>query len=257
MIGVSAFVACSVYDESLRRGENSAQVGGAAGADGGASSAAAGTVAGGGAGHAAGGDQLDAGAPGAAGDAGEPATAGTTGGGGAANGGTAGVASPGGTGGVPASGGNGGATAGAGGGGIELAVAKPTTASTQQPANPSTSGNDGQIGTRWSATTGTLPQWWRVDLGDNHVLSQVSVQFENADRKYTYLVETSSNDTAYTTQASVDSGVGQVQTVQLPGNVSARYVRITVTATVPGVDPTTGASRPTWASFGEVSVLGT
>ena len=52
-------------------------------------------------------------------------------------------------------------------------------------------------------------------------------------------------------------GTGAVQLVPLPGNVSARYVRITCTSTVPGVDPSTGASRPTWASFWEVSVLGT
>jgi hypothetical protein len=138
----------------------------------------------------------------------------------------------------------------------ELAVGKPTSAFTQQPANPSASGNDGQSATRWSATTAALPQWWRVDLGASHTLTQVSVQFEFPDRKYTYTVETSADDSLYTTQAGVADGVGAVQVVPLPSHVSARYVRITCTSTVPGVDPVSGAARPTWMSFWELSVLG-
>lgn len=149
-----------------------------------------------------------------------------------------------------------GGAAGTAGAASELGLGKATTASTQQPANPSGAGNDGQLATRWSATTAALPQWWRVDLGASHTLTQVSVQFEFADRKYTYAVETSADDASYTTQANVVDGIGAVQAVPVPGNVSARYVRITCTSTVPGVDPSTGAARPTWASFWEVSVLG-
>ena len=118
------------------------------------------------------------------------------------------------------------------------------------------SANDGQSTTRWSATTAALPQWWRVDLGASHTLTKVSVQFEFPDRKYTYAVETSSDDSNYTVRANVVDGIGELQTVPIPGQVSARYVRITCTSTVPGTDPSTGASRPTWASIGEVSVLG-
>ncbi len=86
-------------------------------------------------------------------------------------------------------------------------------------------------------------------------MTQVSLQFENADRKHTYLVETSVNDTVYTTQATTTDGTGATQVAPMPSNVSARYVRITVTGTVPGVDAM-GNPRPTWASFWEVSVLG-
>ncbi len=262
----SALLGCSVYDDSLRQGPGVAPVAGVGGADDGSSGASSGTDAGGRAGTSAGGDLVDAGAPGASGDSGELPIAGASNGGGAgkASGGGAGKASGGSGGGVvtggsagtSASGSSGGGTAGAAGAAHELAVGKPSTAYTSQPANPSGSGNDGQIITRWSATTAALPQWWRVDLGESHLLTQVSLQFENADRKYTYSVDTSQNDTAYTTQAMVDAGVGAVQVVPMPANVSARYVRITVTATVPGVDAM-GNPRPTWASFWEVSVLGT
>jgi hypothetical protein len=87
-------------------------------------------------------------------------------------------------------------------------------------------------------------------------LTQVSLQFEHADRAYSFSVETSADDSAYTKQATVNGGTGAVQMVPMPSNVSARYVRITVTGAVPGVDPTTGAARPTWASLWEVSLLG-
>ena len=273
---------CSVYDESLRQGSSVAPSAGAA--DGGSNSASAGSEAGGsggnstaGAGTAAGGGLGDAGAQSAGGDSGEAGDS-NVGGAGAPKGGAGGAVGSAGSAGR-ASGGSGGASAGSAGAGnagsghsgtgnagagnagagaiVELGVAKPTTASSQQSANPSSSGNDGQTGTRWSANAAALPQWWRVDLGETHRLTKVSVRFEFSDRKYTYAVETSLDDVSYTAQANVVDGVGSIQPVPIPGNVSARYVRITCTNTVPGVDPSTGAARPTWASFWEVSVLGT
>ena len=270
-IGVAnGALACSVYDESLRQGSEAPFAaggadGGGSGAPAGAGGAGTGSGAGagassGGAGTSIGGDLVDAGAPGTAGDSSEPtAGAAPAGGAGGANGGTGGVvASAGAAGMLPSGGSNGGggATGAGGAAATELGLGKPTTASTQQPANPSGSGNDAQIATRWSATTAAVPQWWRVDLGANHSVTQVSVQFEFADRKYTYAVETSTDDASYTARANVVDGIGAVQVVPIPGNVSARYVRITCTSTVPGVDPMTGTSRPTWVSFWELSVLG-
>ena len=259
LVGLAvAMHACSVYDESLKQGDGLAPTAGTA--DGGSSASSGadlgggmGTLPSGGTGNIAGGDAIDAGAPGNGGDAGESSNGGSSNGGRAgAAGGSGGVVVAAGSAGVSTSGGN----AGTAGAASELSFGKASSASTQQPANPSTSGNDGQTTTRWSATTATLPQWWRVDLGASHTLSQVSVQWEFADRKYTYAVETSADDSAYTTQANVVDGIGAVQVVPIPNHVSARYVRITCTSTVPGVDPMTGASRPTWASVWEVSVQG-
>jgi len=279
LVGLAvAMHACSVYDESLKQGDGLAPTAGTA--DGGSSASSGadlgggmGTLPSGGTGNIAGGDAIDAGAPGNGGDAGESSNGGSSNGGssnggssnggssngGSSNGGRAGAA--GGSGGVVVAAGSAGVStsggnAGTAGAASELSFGKASSASTQQPANPSTSGNDGQTTTRWSATTATLPQWWRVDLGASHTLSQVSVQWEFADRKYTYAVETSADDSAYTTQANVVDGIGAVQVVPIPNHVSARYVRITCTSTVPGVDPMTGASRPTWASVWEVSVQG-
>src|SRR6478609_1888378 len=261
-----ALHACSVYDESLKQGDGLAPTAGSADAGSGASSGvdaggSAGTPMSGGTGNVAGGNGGDAGTPSSGGDAGEPSSGGTTNGGsstggraGAASAGSGGLVAAAGSAGTSVSGGAG--NPGTAGAASDLSLGKASTASTQQPANPSPSGNDGQTTTRWSATTAALPQWWRVDLGASHTLSQVSVQFEFPDRKYTYAVETSTDDSAYATQANVVDGMGAVQVVPIPNQVSARYVRITCTSTVPGVDPVTGASRPTWMSFWEVSVQG-
>jgi len=280
IVGVA--VACSVYDESLRRGSGLTPL---EGGDGAVLGGGAGTPSSGGTDSAAGGGSVDAGAPGHGGDSSEPAKGGSSNGGGAGNAsggragaasggsggafasaGSAGTAVNGGSGGRAGNGGSGGAALNGGTGGMggslatagstfELALNKSSTASTAQPANPTTSGNDGQTSTRFSATSATLPQWWRVDLGASHALAQVAIQFEFPDRKYTYAVETSLDDVAYTSQANVTDGIGTVQTVAIPNHAAARYVRITVTSTVPGVD-SSGASRPTWMSFWEVSVQG-
>jgi hypothetical protein len=165
-------------------------------------------------------------------------------------GGTAGdAAGTGGTGGMPA---NGGATAGGSAGALqELAIGKPVTASSQQPGNEPVNGNDNDTTTRWCASGGTFPQWWRVDLGASHQLSEVSIRFEHSDRTYSYVIETSPNDAVYTQQITA-SGTGVVQTVDLPVGVSARYVRITITGAV----PTSVNGNGTWASFYELSLTG-
>jgi F5/8 type C domain-containing protein len=282
----SAVLSCAVYDESLRQGSSagatagspdgghssadggrSSADGGHSSVDGGRSNASAGARNPGGGGHTSAGGAgtsmagatTHGGAPNTGGYSGEPkAGASNVGGAGSASGGSGGIeASAGNAGTLPSAGSSSYAgTAGVPGSVSELAVGKPSSAFTQQSANPSSSGNDGQTATRWSASTAALPQWWRVDLGASHVLTKVSVQFEFPDRKYTYAVETSADDSSYTAQANVTDGTGAVQVIAMPSLVSARYVRITCTGTVPGVDPSTGASRPTWMSFWELSVLG-
>lgn len=131
----------------------------------------------------------------------------------------------------------------------DLSSKKPATASSEQTGKESASGNDGDSATRWCAKVGTLPQWWRVDLGATHSLKEFKVSFEYADRKYSYDVETSADDAAYTLQVRT-SGTAALQSGLFPAGVSARYVRITVTSTDSSVSPT-------WASFFEFVVTGT
>ena len=67
-----------------------------------------------------------------------------------------------------------------GGGDVLLSQGKPVTASSSQSGNPATNGNDGSLSTRWAASSGSYPQWWRVDLGANHALHTVVIDWLNA-----------------------------------------------------------------------------
>lgn len=172
----------------------------------------------------------------------------------AAAGAAAGGVSGGGLGGSVNGGSSGSAGSGAAGAGAtwsELAIGKAVKASSEQPSNEAPHGNDNAPLTRWCAAVPALPQWWRVDLGAPRALHAYAIRFEHSDRLYTYQVESSLDDVMYTSRASIVSGTGAVQSGLFPASLSARYVRITVTSTVP-----LDAARQTWASFYELSVTG-
>jgi len=255
------YASCNVYDPSLLPGAGA--LGGAAGDSRAGNEGLAGVPASsGGAGSGAGGL---GGSPfpsnGAGG--GDGATAGTSpGSGNNGGGGTGSVddggASAGGEGGVP------GAAGGAGGGGGdggeptvstpgELALGKSALASSTQTNNDPFKGNDGDVATRWCASQGVFPQWWRVDLGQAHALQSFSVRFEYYNRTYSYVIETSPDDVTYTAVpgTTATDAVGAVQSGVFPSGTSARYVRITITNAGPDENP-----KLTWASFYEFSLIG-
>jgi len=109
------------------------------------------------------------------------------------------------------------------------------------PAN----GNDGLLTTRWAAANNTYPQWWQVDLGTSHSLSQVVINWYNSSsRAYQYQIETSNDNVTFTT---VVDQTARTSTGDSTDNFSAtgRYVRITVTGVIGGG----------WASFWESQVM--
>ena len=254
VVSVTVTTACSVYDTALLGSEpspngvsgdgpfNTAGVAGSpspaeGGAGTGGVSSGLGAAGDGGAsdaGNSAGGDSFGGA---------EPQTGGASTGGSAANGG-------GGLGGKAGSGGKGGS-----GGNtttlVELGKGKSVTASSQQTENAASQGNDGDTATRWAATSGSFPQWWRVDLAAVHQVSQISLRFEHPDRTYSYTIETSNDDAVYTLQRTAN-GTGVTQNLTLPAGVTARYVRVTVTNGL----PLTVNGNGTWASFWECSLLG-
>jgi fibronectin type 3 domain-containing protein len=132
-------------------------------------------------------------------------------------------------------------------GGVLLSQAQPVTASSFQTGNEVAKGNDGNLTTRWAASGPSYPQWWRVDLGASHSLSQVVINwYSSSSRAYKYKIETSSNDVTYTT---IVDKTGNTTNGDTTDNFTAtgQYVRITVTA----VTPTGG-----YASFYECKVYG-
>jgi hypothetical protein len=133
---------------------------------------------------------------------------------------------------------------------IELAQNKPAIASSEQTSrgNLAPRGNDGSAFTRWSAAGPETPTWWRVDLGAPHWLSRIEIDWEFA-RPYGYLIEISDDDVTYVTAVdrSLSSDATQNQSAVM--SISARYVRVTVTAVI--------AFPITYPGFWEVRVFGT
>ena len=130
---------------------------------------------------------------------------------------------------------------------VLLSQGKPVTASSYQSGNDPADGNDGNSGTRWSASGSSYPQWWRVDLGSVRPIKQAAIEWYNgASRAYKYKIEISNNGTNYT--LLVDK-TGNTVIGNFPDNftATARYVRITST----GVAPSGG-----WASFWECKIYG-
>jgi hypothetical protein len=286
-------LSCSVYDTDLLSGRGVSQ-GGDAGADlpdasagrlpagnGGAEASEAGRS--GEQGQALGGSSY--GGDASAGEAGafEPESGGRNGNGGSGgasgnggrsgasgNGGRSGASGNGGRGGASGSGGrsgasgNGGNGAGSGAsvGGIgggppvvkEWAKNKNATASSTESGHDVAKGNDGDNSTRWCAVSAAMPQWWRVDLGAAHELTQVEIKFEHPARKYSYVVETSLNDSVFIQRAKVDAA-GDTQTIDMPAGVFTRYLRVTVNAGASFTDGN-GTVYPTWASFWELRAYG-
>ncbi|MER5741069.1 MULTISPECIES: glycosyl hydrolase family 8 [unclassified Streptomyces] len=82
---------------------------------------------------------------------------------------------------------------------------------------------DGSATTRWASLEGVDPQWIRIDLGANHTLSRVKLNWEAAYAK-TYRIQTSADGSTWTDAYSTTTGDGAVDDLALSG--SGRYVRM-------------------------------
>ena len=126
-----------------------------------------------------------------------------------------------------------------------LALNKPAFASSEQADHPTQAGNDGDFATRWCAASGSVPQWWEVDLGGATAITNTQVIWEFG-YAYQYAIKVSSNHTNWTTV--VDKTANFTPAKENSDNFSAtgRYIRIVVT----------GLQPRSWASFYEFRVSG-
>jgi beta-glucosidase len=108
---------------------------------------------------------------------------------------------------------------------IELARNQPTTSSGNEDNTLYAPGFavDGSTSTRWSSAF-LDNQWWQVDLGSAKQVNQVTINWEAAYASQ-YRIQTSTDGTTFTTQATVNITAPGTQTTSFP-TVSARYVRI-------------------------------
>jgi beta-galactosidase len=130
-----------------------------------------------------------------------------------------------------------------------LAFRKPATASSSERENKPEMANDGDPDSRWCASSGATPQWWRVDLGTPHNLAGCEITWESEGRRYQYVVEGSADGRAWSTLADRRQAQERTQVQNVPFTASGvRYVRILVTGL---------PKQPlTWASICEVKVWG-
>ncbi|MEU1231315.1 glycosyl hydrolase family 8 [Streptomyces sp. NPDC005828] len=82
---------------------------------------------------------------------------------------------------------------------------------------------DGSTATRWASAEGVDPQWIRIDLGANHTISRVKLNWEAAYGK-AYRIQTSADGTTWTDVYSTTAGDGATDDLTVSG--SGRYVRM-------------------------------
>jgi hypothetical protein len=117
-----------------------------------------------------------------------------------------------------------------GGGGCgttNLALNKTATASSLENAGfTAGAAVDGNTGTRWSSAFSD-PQWLEVDLGSTQNICQVVLNWETAYAT-AFQIQTSTDNTNWTSIYSTTTGTGGVQTLNVTG--SGRYIRMYGTA---------------------------
>ena len=115
-----------------------------------------------------------------------------------------------------------------------MSQGQPVTSSSVESGNYDWNGNDGVAETRWTASDGSYPQWWRVDLGSVQPISKVVIDwYDTTPRSYQYRIETSTDDVNYS--VAVDKSGNAIQGTTINTfSANARYVRITVTGSTGG-----------------------
>jgi hypothetical protein len=119
---------------------------------------------------------------------------------------------------------------------------KPASAGTSGSGTSAAAGNDGDITTtRWGASSGSFPQWWKVDLGSGYNLNRVDIKwyYKTTPRAYKYKIESSSDDATYATVVDKTNNSINGDTSD-SFTATGRYVRVTVTGCNDGT---------AWASF--------
>ncbi|WP_328941078.1 glycosyl hydrolase family 8 [Streptomyces sp. NBC_00250] len=82
---------------------------------------------------------------------------------------------------------------------------------------------DGNTGTRWASLEGVDPQWIRIDLGADHTISRIKLNWEDAYGK-TYRIQTSADGSTWSDVYSTTAGDGATDDLTVSG--SGRYVRM-------------------------------
>jgi fibronectin type 3 domain-containing protein len=125
-----------------------------------------------------------------------------------------------------------------------ISQGRPVASSSTDANHYDLKGNNGVSGDRWTASSGSFPQWWRVDTGAVQPITKVAIDwFRDGAPTFQYRIEVSDDDVTYTVAANRTANTISGTTADLLA-VTGRYVRVTVT----------GASGGYWAAFMECRV---
>jgi beta-galactosidase len=107
---------------------------------------------------------------------------------------------------------------------------------------------DGNRDTRWCAQGGEMPQWWQLDLGTPQQLVGLDLAWEHADGHYKFTVGACDDGHAWKMVADQTGGEGTGDGPVAIKPITARFVRITITAAA------NAGGEPQWASIREVAL---
>jgi hypothetical protein len=126
-----------------------------------------------------------------------------------------------------------------------LSQGQVATASSYDVGITASMANDGNANTRWVAGTGTFPQYWQVDLGAQHDLSQIKIT-STTNAYLQYRVDVSSDNVNFVLALDKTANTITGDYSKALNALGARYVRITIT----------GATSGFWAGFYEAQIYG-
>src|SRR5208282_2692431 len=113
----------------------------------------------------------------------------------------------------------------------DIALNKPASASSEESDEHSAAkANDGNIATRWCASSDDLPQWWQVDLRGGSEVTGAEIRWEMDGKNYQYIVEGSTDGAAWQTLSDQSDTTSKAQVQDLKFTASGiRFVRVRIT----------------------------
>lgn len=105
------------------------------------------------------------------------------------------------------------------------------SASSEQTGNFIGNAKDNWSHTRWAASSGSMPQWYMIDLGSERSISEFEIMFERTGTTgdcNDFIIQTSPDNATWTTQVSMNPNSNTAQTQAYSVSITARYARITI-----------------------------
>jgi hypothetical protein len=112
----------------------------------------------------------------------------------------------------------------------DIALNRPTSASSESPGHNGSRAVDGDAATYWSASDDKPGAWWQVDLEQPHTITSVRTAFATPGN-YRYRIEGSPDGNAWTllVDQSGTESAEQVRIDPIPGDQHCQFVRLTIT----------------------------